>query len=307
MNYTPEGTLLDTAENQKYISSAEGLREAMEKGIILEAVASVCGSSHSLTVDLPCGKGVIPREEGALGIAEGVTKDIAIISRVGRAVCFKVTEVSTDSSGNVSAVLSRRMAQEECRREYISRLSPGDVIPAKVTHLEQFGCFVDIGCGLPSMIPIDAISVSRISHPSDRFSVGDSIRAVVKSSDGERVCLTHRELLGTWEENSAGFSAGETVSGIVRSVEGYGIFVELTPNLAGLAELRPGISPGQRVSVFIKAVIPEKMKVKLIIVETCPDCRSSAASQHYFFTGDHMDHWIYPPACSDKCIRTDFA
>jgi Fe-S cluster assembly ATP-binding protein len=59
--------------------------------------------------------------------------------------------------------------------EYISKLACGDVIPAKVTHLEPFGCFADIGCGIVSLIPIDAISVSRISHPGDRFFNGQDI------------------------------------------------------------------------------------------------------------------------------------
>lgn len=305
MYHSPEGTLINNTENIRYISSADGLREAMCRGIILEGMASVCDASHDLIIDLPCGKGIIPRSEGAVGIDNGSTRDIALLSRVGKPVCFRVTSVEEDREGRVKAMLSRRAAQADCLERYIGKLRPGDIIDASVTHLEQFGCFVDIGCGLPSMIPIDAISVSRISHPSDRFSVGDRIRAVVKSSDGRRVCLTHRELLGTWEENASGFSAGETVPGIVRSVEEYGIFVELTPNLAGLAELKSGIMPGQRVSVFIKAVIPEKMKMKLVIVEQCPEAASPAEIK-YFFTGDRMEHWIYPPACCSKVIRTDF-
>ena len=107
--------------------------------------------------------------------------------------------------------LSRADAQREFISEYSDKLAIGDVIDAKVTHLEQFGCFVDIGCGVPSLIPIDAISVSRISHPSDRFSVGQFIKAVVRSRENSRICLTHKELLGTWEENTANFKAGETV------------------------------------------------------------------------------------------------
>ena len=56
--------------------------------------------------------------------------------------------------------------------------------------------------------------------------------------------------------------------GYVLKIEDYGIFVELTPNLAGLAEVRPNTKIGQSVSVYIKSIIPEKMKIKLIIVET---------------------------------------
>lgn len=303
--YRPEGGIFLTAANQRLIASQEGLSEALEKDIILEARAAVCDSAHNLIVDLPCGKAVIPREEGAIGISDGTTRDIALISRVNKIVCFKVSELRKCSS-DFCAVLSRKSAQTECMDNYIKELVPGDVIDAKVTHLEQFGCFVDIGCGIPSLIPIDTISVSRISHPSDRFRVGDAIRAVVKSCDNERICLTHKELLGTWEENAAAFKAGETVSGIVRSIEDYGVFVELAPNLAGLAEPRDGVKPGQNISVYIKALIPEKMKVKLIIVDVCEDT-SVSRKNHYFFKENHMEQWQYAPECSGKNIYTDFS
>ncbi|MBR1591832.1 MAG: S1 RNA-binding domain-containing protein [Ruminococcus sp.] len=305
MNYKPEGCLYRTAENQKYISTPEGLAEAMEKGVILEARACVCTGEHDLIIDLPCAKGIIKREEGAVGIAEGKTRDIAIISRVNKTVCFKVMKLSSDGDGRLTAYLSRRAAQEECAGNYINILSAGDVIDARITHLEQFGAFVDIGCGLPSLIPIDAISVSRISHPSDRFTTGQFIKAVVTSNENSRICLTHKELLGTWEENISLFHTGETVSGIVRSVEDYGVFVELAPNLAGLAELKEDVHAGLGVSVYIKAIIPEKMKIKLIIVDTCPDFEPNREFE-YYFTENHMDRWIYTPESSDKLIETNF-
>lgn len=304
MNYRPEGCLFKTAENQKYISTTDGLAEAMEKGIILEARVSVCDSEHNLIVDLPCAEGIIPREQGAIGISEGKTRDIALISRVNKVVCFKVVNINADN-GKITAELSRADAQREFIAEYSDKLAVGDVIEAKVTHLEQFGCFVDIGCGVPSLIPIDAISVSRISHPSDRFKTGQFIKAVVRSRDGSRICLTHKELLGTWEENTSDFKAGETVSGIVRSVENYGIFVELAPNLAGLAELRDDVQAGQNVSVYIKAIIPEKMKVKLVIVDVCEDCETNHGFR-YFTDAEHIDKWEYAPESSGREITTIF-
>lgn len=304
MNYRPEGCLFKTAENQKYISTTDGLAEAMEKGIILEARVSVCDSEHNLIVDLPCAEGIIPREQGAIGISEGKTRDIALISRVNKIVCFKVVNISS-ANGKITAELSRSEAQKEFIAECSDKLAVGDVIEAKVTHLEQFGCFVDIGCGVPSLIPIDAISVSRISHPSDRFRTGQFIKAVVRSRDGSRICLTHKELLGTWEENTSDFKAGETVSGIVRSVENYGVFVELAPNLAGLAELRDDVKAGQNVSVYIKAIIPEKMKVKLVIVDVCEDCEVNH-SFRYFTDAEHIDKWEYAPESSGREITTVF-
>ena len=195
--------------------------------------------------------------------------------------------------------------QEQCQAQFLSKLHPGDIIPAKVTHLEPFGAFVDIGSGVASMVPIDAISVSRITHPADRFTVGQNIRVIIRGMQGNRVILSHKELLGTWEENAGLFHVGETTCGTVRSVEKYGVFIELTPNLAGLAELRQPVEVGQRTSVYIKALIPEKMKVKLILVDIC-DKSSKPDPLHYFYQGDHIDHWIYTPANAKKYIDTVF-
>ncbi len=304
-NYLPEGCLINTAENIRLTGSIAGLHEAMASGKILEGRAALCDSGHNIIVDLPCIKGIIPRIEGAMGIENGKTRDIALISKVNKPICFKVISINTDSNGNETAVLSRRIVQEECRKQYIENLSPGDIVPAKVTHLEQFGCFVDIGCGIPSLIPIDAVSVSRISHPSDRFYPGQDIKVIIKGIDSDRIWLSHKELLGTWQENADMFTAGETVSGIVRSIEDYGIFIELAPNLAGLAEPRENAEIGQYASVYIKAVIPEKMKVKLIIVDIF-NAEYKPSPLKYFVNDSHISHWRYPPDSSDKIIETIF-
>jgi len=304
-NYLPEGWKFATVDNKYKISNPSTVYEAMNRGDILEARATMCDFDHNLIVELGCMKGIIPREEGAIGIREGSVKDIALISRVGKPVCFVVDTVKPDVNGKLCAYLSRRRAQEICMNEYVKQLKCGDVIPARVTHLEAFGAFCDIGCGIVALMPIDAISVSRISHPSDRFSVGLDIMSVVRGVDENlRITLSQKELLGTWEENASKFMQGQTVTGTVRSIEEYGIFIELTPNLAGLAETRDGVKVGQKASVYIKNLNPEKMKVKLIIIDTFDD--TTCSEIEYYYRGEHLDFWRYSPDCSHKVIETSF-
>lgn len=303
--YYPEGKLINTVENLSALQSLPALTEAFHEGRILEARAVVCDSSHNLIVDLGPIKGIIPREEGAIGIREGTVRDIAVISRVNRPVCFVITDIRKNEAGKTVAILSRRTAQERCMREYISELIPGDVIDARVTHLDSFGAFADIGCGIVSLLPIDAISVSRIDHPRERLSVGMEIKVIIRSFENGRISLSHKELLGTWEENARHFEVGETVAGIIRSVEDYGAFVELTPNLAGLAEMKENIRAGQQASVYIKNIIPGRMKIKLIIIDTF-DYEYTPKEPEYYFSGDHIDSFCYSPQCSDKIIETVF-
>lgn len=303
-NYLPEGKVFNTAQNRYFLQSEVTMQEAKSQGLTLEGHAVMCTPEHDLVVELPFGKGIIPRSEGAIGIAEGVTRDIALLSRVNKTVCFKVMDI-TDKNGETVCILSRRQAQTECMNEYINKLAVGDVIPAKVTHLEPFGCFADIGCGIVSLIPIDSISVSRISHPNDRFFNGQDIFAVVKDVSQGRITLSHKELLGSWEQNASLFSPGETVGGIVRSVEPYGIFIELAPNLAGLAEPQENVRVGQAASVYIKALIPSKMKVKLIIVDVF-DTPAFPSKINYFITSGRLESWTYSTPGAQKQISTDF-
>ena len=193
--FYPEGLLEATSENKACLINAASLRLCIESEKILEAKAFMCDSDHNLIVNLGVIRGIIPRNEGAIGISDGTVRDIALISRVGKPVCFTVTELKTDLTGRPYALLSRKNAQERCRREFIERLCPGDVIKARVTHLESFGVFCDIGCGIIALLPIDSVSVSRISHPRDRFSPGDDIKVVVKNI-GEDGKIIAKDLRG---------------------------------------------------------------------------------------------------------------
>ena len=303
--YLPEGTVIDTAANRAALRSYEAMCEAMERKTILEARAVLCDSRHDLQVPLPCMHGVIPREEGAVGIREGSVRDIAVISRVGHAVCFVITDILTDNEGRRTAVLSRAQAQRRCMARYIAGLTVGDVIPARVTHLEAFGAFCDIGCGVVALLPIDAASVSRIEHPEQRFSPGMDIFAVIKSKVGARITLSHKELLGTWEQNAARYQVGETVTGVIRSVENYGAFVELSPNLAGLAELKDDLHTGDTASVYIKSILPQKMKIKLVIIDSFHEERPVTPPE-YFITGGHLERFVYSPKECARLIETRF-
>ena len=308
--YMPEGSLIKTDKNYEYISTRAGLERAAERQIILEAPATLCDHNFNLHVELGAGiSGIIPREEVQYLDGGEQIKDIAILTRVGKTVCFKISGFNTLPSGKSVAYLSRRSAQKECMENYISTLIPGDIIPAKVTHLEHFGAFVDIGCGIVSLLSIDAISVSRISHPSSRMRSGDGIFTVVRGIDERgRIFVSSRELLGTWEENAALFSEGQTVRGIIRSVEDYGVFVELMPNLAGLAEYRSDVKPGQTAAVYIKSIIPEKMKIKLIIIDSEANIEPYTPLE-YFIDSEkitHIDYWKYSPPTSKRLIETVF-
>lgn len=298
MQYSPEETIRPIMSE-----GLDALEDALREQTVLESRAFLCDTHHALHFTFSDCEGVMPFTECALGAQEGGVREVAALTRVGRPTCFVVTEVDRDAR---RAVLSRRIAQERCKTQYLDALRPGDILPCRVTHLESFGAFCDVGCGVSALLPIDCMSISRIAAPSDRLFEGQRLHCIVKARDEkERIVLTLKELLGTWSENAARFHAGETVLGVVRSVESYGVFIELAPNLTGLAEAAPQFKRGQAVSVYIKSITPEKMKVKLAVlhrVEAGEILFSVAPTQ----THGHIERWTYStPECA-KIIETVF-
>ena len=288
--------------------SLSALKAAAENGEILEAVACRCSADHTLVFSLGSTEGRMPRSEAVAPWISGANRDISVLSRVGKATCFTVKSVCSDAKGAPVALLSRRAAQEQAMAFFLEDLKPGAVLACRVVRLESFGAFLDIGCGIVAILPIEYISVSRISHPKERFREGQKILAAVRSIDRERrrITMTHKELLGTWMENASRFAPGETVRGIVRSIKEYGSFIELAPNLSGLADAREGLNTGDAVSVYIKSIRPDRMKVKLQIIEKLPP-PNYPDPIHYQITDGVLAHWVYsPPGCEKAVIETDF-
>ena len=304
--YKPEGIFSMQQSVKDAVYTRRFLEHSIEAHKILEGQVMLCDEELNLHISLGNMHGIIPREEVVYPTFGEAVKDIAILTRVGKSVCFHVTDI-VERNGETVAVLSRKSAQRECYFEKIKKLRPGDVIEAKVTHMENFGAFLDIGCGLVSLLPIDAISVSRISHPSLRLSVGEVLDVVVRTVDESgRVYVSRKELLGTWEENAALFSAGQTVPGLVRSIESYGIFVELTPNLTGLAELKEGVCVNQSAAVYIKSILPDRMKIKLVILDSFARSMGEKTVAPTLARPEHIDYWRYSPLGASKLIETVF-
>lgn len=283
--------------------SVEEIQEAYDSGTILMGRVVKCDDNLNLQVYLGDKiSGIIPYGESELG---DNIKKISIISKVGKSVAVKVKDIGIH--GEIK--LSRRMAQEEVLGYIRNGLESGDIVDAKVINSESFGIFVDIGCGITALLPSDNISVSRVNNAMGIFKNGDKIRVIIKSIDGDKVTVTYKELLGTWQENIDyyGFKAGETVIGKARAVTEHGIFIEIAPNLSGLSEYKEGIEEGDDVTVYIKNIIPSKRKVKLSILDKA-DNKYDVGGYRYFIGEDveHIGKWVYSPKESERVVEVVF-
>lgn len=317
--FLPEGYKINTKENKYIVSSLSRLDGAMKAGDILEGIVMSCDSDCNMHVDLNGIHGVIKAADAQFCRPDEEWKSVAILKRVGKPVSFKVLGI--DTSGEEPVVkLSRRDAQMECQKEYLSNLVVGDIVPARVTKTDTFGTFVDIGCGISALLPITRSSISRVNHTNERFSVDMKLYVIVDSIDPitRRITVSTRELFGTWEENASLFQPEQTVVGKLRQVTDYGAFIELTPNLIGLAEihnlcvdvdtLKKHI--GHSIAVFIKSMTPETMKIKLVIIDN-GFTETDVPPPKYFVDAKnvrHISEWHYSPeSCTKRKIYTVFS
>ncbi len=266
--------------NQKFIPegwnddnkafSLKELNMASINGNIIQAKVTKCDSNYNLYLDLGNNiTGIIPREEvEAINIDEtGFPKPNICTSKINKFVQFKVKDIKKEDT----VILSRKAVGKEAMNWMKNDLKEGMCVYGIVKNIRPYGAFVEIGGGIVGLVHIEDISVARIKSPFERFKIGQKIKIMIKSIDRKtnRVILSYKEMFGTWEENIVDLKEGMTVRGIARETEKSknGIFIELKPNLIGLAEYKDNIEYGQKVNVYIKRIIPEKKKVKLIIVD----------------------------------------
>lgn len=283
------------------------LKKAIEDRAILESVVAKCDNDLTLTMNL--GKNIIGEiefNELEYNFNNKETKEVAATSKVGKHI--KYIPISVDKRDDIYVVkCSRKEAQKECFDNYISKLIPGDIIDARIVKINNYGTFCDIGCGIIALLPTNYISVTHIIEPIKMLRQTSRLKVVVKNIDEDyKIQLSHKELLGTWEEEASKFNEEDIVCGTVLSVEDYGVFVRISQNLSGLAEI-PNIEvkPGDTVSVKITNIKPFNMKVKLVILEKCEQTEQQTKFNYYIDSG-HIKQWNYSTETAKKQIRTEF-
>jgi small subunit ribosomal protein S1 len=150
---------------------------------------------------------------------------------------FKVLKVTRDK-GNI--VLSRRALllseRDSLRAETLKVLAEGIIMEGVVKNITDYGAFIDLG-GIDGLLHITDISWGRVTHPTDKISVGQTVPVVVLKYDAEkeRVSLGMKQLAANpWATVHERYATGNRVKGKVVSLTDYGAFIELEEGIEGL-------------------------------------------------------------------------
>ncbi len=214
-------------------------------------------------------KAYIPRNEASSIVGDdGLVEEKHIINKKNKVIPVCIKEIIKNDDGSIELVMSKRVLELKVRKWMYMHLKPGMKLRGVVVSTTEYAAFVDVGGGVTGILKLQDMSDSMLQNASDMFKVSQRIEVVVKKYDRDtgRIELSYKELLGSFEENIKKYHEGDIVDGIIRNRIKSGVFVELQPNLVGLAEHVNGIEYGQKVLVSIKKIIPEKKKIKLVII-----------------------------------------
>ena len=122
--------------------------------------------------------------------------------------------------------------------ELKSSYAPGTIIEGEVKSITDFGIFVGIEEGIDGLVHISDFSwTKRVNHPSEMFTKGEKVRAVVLGVDieNERFSLGIKQLeADPWSNIDTKYRIGTQHDVKIVKMADFGVFVELESDIEGL-------------------------------------------------------------------------
>lgn len=160
------------------------------------------------------------------------------VVQVGQEVEVQVLEVDME---NRRISLGMKQLQANPWLEMKDTYPPGTIIEGEVKSVTDFGIFVGIEEGIDGLVHISDFSwTKRVNHPSELFTKGQKIRAVVLGvdSENERFSLGIKQLEGDpWSKIETKYGIGTQHSVKVTKTTDFGAFVELAADIEGLIHI----------------------------------------------------------------------
>lgn len=201
---------------------------------------------------------------------------------LGQRLEFTVPPVKPGSHG---IVVSRRTFLEKERRkrsrDFLRTLTPGSRIRGHVSHIKDFGIFVDLGSGVEGLVHISELSWDRSVTPETAAKPGDEIEVqVLKVQEAqnrrevERVSLSIKATQGDpWDAYTKEMKEGSARKGKVTRTAEFGAFIELFPGIEGLLHVSElgkdlkhagqAIKEGDEVDVVLERVDRKGRRISL--------------------------------------------
>ena len=257
---------LDTVKSWDDIEQAREEHTTVEGVVTEENKGGVVVSIKGVRVFVPASQTGLPRETPMSQLLkQHVRLRITEVNRARRRVV-----------GSIRAVEAEERAAKAA--EVWANIEENKRYTGTVKSLTSYGAFVDIG-GVDGMVHISELSWSRIKHPSEVVSVGDTVEVYVISFDKEKkkISLGMKDRSqNPWEVFTGKYRPGDVANVRVVKLMTFGAFAEVVPGVDGLIHIsqiadhridKPGdvLSEGQMVDVKIIDIDYDNKKVSLSI------------------------------------------
>ena len=258
---------LEEKEKQK-----ERVLLSLEEGKIVKGKVSSI-TKFGVFVDLGGIDGLIHPEN----LSWGWVKDPKEVVKVGQEIQVKVLKLDRDR-GKIS--LGLKQTQPDPWSVAEEKYKVGSEVVGKITHLTNFGAFVEIEKGLEGLIHISDLSWDkRISHPKEVVYVGQEVKVKVLdiNSKEKRMALGLKQTQpDPWQKLVETYKVGDVVTGKVQEITNFGVFVNLLPGIDGLIHVseldseyvhhpEKVTSVGEEIKAEIVEIDPEKRRVRLSV------------------------------------------
>ena len=163
--------------------------------------------------------------------------------------------------------------------ENVKESYPEDTkISGKIVSMTNYGAFVEIEPGIEGLIHVSEMSWTRhVKNPSEMFSLGDEIEAIVLAVDSEerKISLGAKQLQDDpWDQIEEKYIVGTIVKGKIINVTQFGAFVELEDGIDGLIHVSD--LSWTRIIRHPKEIIDKGKKVEVRVLEISRDNRRIA-------------------------------
>jgi len=154
----------------------------------------------------------------------------------------------------------------------------GTKISGKIVSMTNYGSFIEIEPGIEGLIHVSEMSwTQHVKNPSEMFSLGDEIEAIVLAVDTEerKISLGVKQLQADpWDQIEEKYIVGTVVKGKIINVTQFGAFVELEDGIDGLIHVSD--LSWTKIVRHPKEIIEKGKEVEVRVLEVSRDNRRIA-------------------------------
>ena len=151
----------------------------------------------------------------------------------------------------------------------------GTKVNGKVVSMTNYGAFIEIEPGVEGLVHVSEMSWTRhVKNPSEIYSLGDEVEAVVLSIDSEehKISLGAKQLLDDpWSQIEEKYTVGTVVDGKIINLTQFGAFVELEEGIDGLIHVSD--FSWTKIIRHPKEIVEKAQEIKVRILEVSRESR----------------------------------